>query len=164
MKAQWLTNFCAWLEQTWPSLIIQQVFWIIPMVQTVHILAIAMVLASATMITGRLFGWLGMEQTPRKFAARYLPFIWWPLVVLFLSGIVMIVGEPARELTNGAFQLKMLMVLAAIMATRVLERRMAAIPGAVDAPGDGAAPMLGGVAVLLWAGIIFVGRWIAYYT
>jgi Family of unknown function (DUF6644) len=45
-----LQNFAQWLSDTAPSRFIQDILWIIPAVQTVHILAIAVVLSSVAMI------------------------------------------------------------------------------------------------------------------
>ena len=169
MKFHWLFQFCAWLDKTAISQFIQASSWIVPMVQTVHILSIAAVLASATMIVGRLAGWAGQEQSARQFAARHLPFIWWPLLALLATGIIMIIGEPARELANWVFQLKMLLLITAIGVTRVIQQRLAitAPDGAVgsravDEPVVASVRTLSFVALLLWVAIILAGRWIAY--
>src|SRR5207253_2508071 len=100
---------CAWLEQTPLSQVIQSTGWIVPAVQTVHILAIAAVMASTLMIA-----WRG-EQ-------RFRPVIWWALPVLLATGVVMIAGEPARSLANPIFQLKMLLLASAIAAMIALGR------------------------------------------
>jgi hypothetical protein len=50
MRFSWLTHFCAWLDHTALSQFIQGAGWIVPAVQTMHILAIAAVLGSQTMI------------------------------------------------------------------------------------------------------------------
>ena len=163
MRFFWLAHFCAWLEHTALSQFIQGAGWIVPAVQTIHILAIAAVLGSQTMIAGRLLGLVGRDQPPSRFAARFLPFIWWPLLALLATGIVMIIGEPARELANPVFQLKMLLLIAAILVTRAVAPRLeeqSSRPTAGSASRSARA--LGVVALLLWVGIIFAGRWIAY--
>ena len=164
MRFQWIMRFCTWLDQTAISQFIQSAGWIVPTVQTIHILSIAAVFASATMITSRLVGWAGLDRSPRQFAARFLPFIWWPLLLLLTTGIVMIIGEPARELANWVFQLKMLLLIAAIVATRTIQRQLA---GATTASSTASsAPrtvrVLSVLTLFLWVGIIFAGRWIAY--
>ena len=47
---QWLTGFCSWLQQTAFSQMLQNVEWIVPAVQTIHILAIGAVISSALII------------------------------------------------------------------------------------------------------------------
>lgn len=145
------------------SRIIQVHDWITPTVQSIHILAISAVAASALMINLRLLGVYAADQPLQDILARFLPFIWWPLIVLLLTGIVMIVGEPPRSLKNPAFQLKMTLLVAAIVTTAIYQfilRRNSAFV----TPGKGAgAATLASASMLLWVGIIFAGRWIAYY-
>lgn len=159
-----LQHFAAWLSRTPISQFIQNVLWIIPLVQTVHILAIAAVLSSVAMIDLRIFGLAGRSQTMAETAGRYVPWIWWGLLVLALTGATLITGEPVRSLTNPAFQIKMALLLAAMAVTLVFQRSVRERAGAWDA-----APSLpGGVkaaavaTLLLWFAIAVFGRWIAY--
>ena len=156
MSASWLSTFCAWLEQTPISQTIQSVSWIVPTVQTIHILAIAGLIGSALMIALRALGRFGMEQTQAQVAARFLPVIWWALLVLLATGVVMVTGEPARSLANWGFQLKMAMLVAALLATRTLQVRLA------ETSREGAVTAVACIGLALWAGIILAGRWIAY--
>ena len=134
MRTQALDNFCAWLEQTPLSQTIQAAGWIVPAVQTIHILAIAAVMSSALMIALRL-------------ETRFRRVIWWALPVLLATGIIMIIGEPVRSLENPIFQLKMTLLVCAIAVSLLpYKNRMVAV-----------------AALSLWIGIVFAGRWIAYY-
>src|SRR5215468_5367480 len=110
MINHWLNQFSFWLDQTPFSQTIQTKAGIVPTVQTVHILAIAMVMTSALMIDLRLIGVVNRDQTFARVCARFLPFVWWPLLVLLLTGVIMIVGEPARSLKNPVFQLKVALI------------------------------------------------------
>jgi hypothetical protein len=161
----WLSQLSAWLEQTRMSQTIQVHDWIVPTVQSIHILAIAAVASSALMINLRLLGLYAADQPVREILARFLPFIWWPLIVLLLTGIVMIVGEPPRSLKNPVFQLKMALLVAALVATSLCQfilRRHAAF-GDLASGRSAVAATLASISMLLWVGIIFAGRWIAYY-
>jgi hypothetical protein len=157
---------CAWLAQTSLSHAIQVTSWIIPAVQTIHILAIAAVAGSALMIDLRLIGALAEDQSPRAVAARFVPFIWWPLLVLLATGAVMIIAEPQRSLKNPAFQLKMTLLIAALLITCLLQRMLRRNPALGDR-GAGqrkAAVAIAVLSMMLWCAIIFAGRWIAYYA
>src|SRR5215510_539934 len=100
----WLSQISAWLERT-------------QMNQAIQVLGIAVVASSALMINLRLVGLYAADQALKEVLARFLPFIWWPLIVLLLTGIVMIVGEPPRSLKNPVFQIKMALLFAALVAT-----------------------------------------------
>jgi hypothetical protein len=65
---------CTWLEQTPVSHAIQVTSWVVPAVQTVHILAIAAVASSALMIDLRLLGLVAADQ-PLKDVSSLLD---WP--------------------------------------------------------------------------------------
>ena len=117
MRTRALLDFCSWLEQTPLSQTIQSTGWIVPAVQTVHILSIAAVLSSVLMIDLRLMGFLGRDQPLARVSERFQPVIWWTLPVLLATGSVMIIGEPARSLANSVFQLKMALLVAAIIVT-----------------------------------------------
>ena len=122
MRTQSLDQFCAWLEQTPLSQTIQTTAWIVPTVQTVHILAIAAVMGSVLMIDLRLLGILAREQSLARVSERFRPFIWWTLPILLATGMLMIIGEPVRSLENPIFQLKMALLIAAIAATLSYQR------------------------------------------
>jgi hypothetical protein len=150
-----LDAFCHWLQATQLSQLISSHFWIIPALQTVHILAIAAVVSSAFMIDLRLIGLVRGEQSTDAFAARFLPFIWWSLPILAVTGALLISAEPARSLENPSFGIKMALLLAAITVT-LLYQRLGARLGWLPRFGMGLASLL------LWTGIVLAGRWIAY--
>jgi uncharacterized protein DUF6644 len=160
-----LNRFCLWLEQTSWSQTIQATAWIVPAVQTVHILAIATVVSSALMINLRLIGLVGLDQPVKRFSARFLPVIWWALPILLVTGVIMIIGEPARALKNPFFQLKMGLLIAALGVTAFYQLRLNRGGDRYDLAtgGRGAALLIAIPSLALWSAIVFAGRWIAYY-
>ncbi len=159
-----LQHFAVWLSATPVSMFIQNVLWIIPAVQTVHILAIATVLSSVAMIDMRIFGLIGRDATMAETAGRYIPWIWWSLLVLAVTGITLITGEPVRSLTNPAFQLKMLMLVVAMTVTIIFQRtlRRNADFWEGSARSAGLIRTAAFATLLLWFAIAVAGRWIAY--
>ena len=159
-----LQHFADWLSDTPISTFIQNVLWIIPAVQTVHILAIATVLSSVAMINMRIFGLIGRGATMEETADRYVPWVWWSLLVLAVTGITLITGEPVRSLTSPAFQLKMVLLVVAMAVTILFQltlRRNAALWDA-SAPSAGLIRAAACATLLLWFAIAVAGRWIAY--
>jgi hypothetical protein len=161
-----LNAICVWIDQTPLSQAIQVTNWVVPAVQTVHILAIAVVASSALMIDLRLIGVFWADRPMRDVSSRFLPLVWWPLLILFATGAIMIIGEPARALKNPAFQLKMILLVAALVVTglfQFFERRNAAFGDPGPRP-RAAAVIIAVASLVLWSAIIFAGRWIAYYA
>jgi uncharacterized membrane protein SirB2 len=156
-----LDNFCRWLQGTSLSLAISSTFWVIPVLQMIHILAISSVVSSVFVLDLRLIGvWRG-EETPNALSRRLLPFIWWPLPVLLVTGALLITAEPARSLENPSFAIKMSLLAAAIALTLFYQLAYVAKPAATSASGL-AARGVGVASLALWIGIVLAGRWIAY--
>jgi hypothetical protein len=159
-------HFIHWLSLTVASQSIQKIFWIIPTVQIVHILAISVVVSSMAMFDLRLLGIAGTRNSIAALSKRFMPWLWVALVVLLLSGSILIIGEPDRALGNPAFELKMVLVVTAILVTlsfqRILRKDLAV--GATElAPRHLlAAKLTGGISLLLWVSIVVAGRLIAY--
>src|SRR5271155_789530 len=115
-----IEQFCDWLSRTSLSVAFQSANWFVPVVQTVHIMAIAILLTSVYVVSFRLIGLTRGAQPLAALTAKSTPWFWTTLGVLLLSGILLTVTEPARELLNWAFRVKMLMVLAlAVILWRV---------------------------------------------
>ena len=161
---QLVHNFSGWLETTRLSMVIQEVTWIIPLVQTLHILSIAIVISSIFMIDLRLVGIGARSQPTAAVVNRFLPWVWYALIVLLFSGSLLIIGEPARSLENPAFRLKMLMLVTVIVLTVLLQRPLRRDPQFWELNSLRKAASMGiAVASLaLWTAVLFAGRWIAY--
>jgi hypothetical protein len=157
-------DFAVWLGKTSFSVKLGEAIWIIPILQSVHILAVAMVFSAVVMIELRLFG-LTTAYSMRQIMTRFMPFLWTGLVILLATGIVQIAAEPKRTLNaNPAFYLKMAMLVGAIavmIGFQVYVRRHAA-----DLHDGAKRKVLLQVAAVmtltLWVAIAFAGRWIAY--
>jgi hypothetical protein len=157
-------EFSQWLSETPVSLAIQNAGWVIPAAQSVHILAISVVLATMAMLDLRMLGLAGRHHPVSSMAARFIPAVWIALCVLAATGLVLIVGEPARELLNPAFRWKMALVAGAIAVTWLVQSTLRSDGGFWDmSPGrKAAARVLAITSLSLWITIAVLGRWIAY--
>ncbi|MEY4511477.1 MAG: hypothetical protein RLZZ450_3599 [Pseudomonadota bacterium] len=159
-----INQFNDWLAATSLSVGIQSVSWLIPAVQTVHILAIAALIGASLAVSLRLLGVSAQRESSRDIAARYLPIVWWALPILFVSGSVLIIAEPARSLANPIFAIKMGLLSIASLVTLTFQlplRRDAEFWSATRSRVI-AAKSLAILSFGLWVGVIFAGRWIAY--
>jgi hypothetical protein len=152
-----------WFSETQASLAIQEHDWLIPLLQTIHILAIAMVLSSVFMIDLRILR-VTKSQSMAATAHRFVPWIWAGIALLAASGMILIVGEPQRSLPNRAFQIKMLLLAIAIATTCAFQISLRRQSASWDNPGSiGAATSILAVGTFgLWCAIAFAGRLIAY--
>jgi hypothetical protein len=156
-----LTELSLWIGETWLSLWLVERFWAIPIIQVIHILAIGASFGAILMLNLRIFGRAGMDRTMAETERRYMPWIWWSLVVLAISGLGLIIAEPIRELINPIFWIKMVLVVVAILTTLWFHRK-AVRPLARGAEPTGAVKAVAVFVIILWCVIILCGRWIAY--
>ena len=159
-----LSEFSKWLAATSLSHVIQTTKWVIPTLQTVHILSVAVVFSSAILVDLRLWRLLNRDVPLPEVARRFLPMIWPVLLVLLITGSLLIIGEPKRSLLNSTFYLKMALLAVAIVLTAWLQWSLLSSPNFWDKnrgrrmAGQFAATL----SILVWCGILFAGRWIAY--
>jgi len=152
-----LQHFGDWLSSTGPSQIIQSSTWMIPTIQSIHILTLALTFTTALLLSLRFAG-LGLSSEPlAAVASRSARRIWLLLLILLATGALLITAEPGRTITNPAFYAKMIMLAVVIVLTLWL----AGSARRVEKP-TGVQLAVAVVALLLWMGIIFAGRFIAY--
>jgi hypothetical protein len=149
----------------WPFEIwLQSHFYAIPAFQTLHILAIAILFASTLMLSLRVLGVNGRDQSLADTLARYRPWIWSALLILIASGVVLLISEPVRNMINAIFWIKMGLLAVAVAFSFAFQRSIRRQTANWDVSPDGhVALRISAVAiVLLWCAVMAGGRWIAY--
>jgi hypothetical protein len=159
-----ISEFSGWLAATPLSHTIQTAGWIIPTLQTIHILSVAVVFSSAILVDLRLWRLLNRDVPLPEVTRRFLPAIWPVLLVLLITGSLLIIGEPRRSLLNSTFYLKMALLAVAILLTAWLQWSVSSSPNLWDKDRGRrmAGQLAASVSILVWCGILFAGRWIAY--
>jgi uncharacterized membrane protein SirB2 len=159
-----VVDLSLWISETKASLWIGNHFWAIPIMQNIHILSIAASFSAVLMISMRILGLSGGGRTMSHTVRRYMPWIWWSLLLLIVSGIGMIIGEPVRELVNPIFWIKMGLVILVILVSAGFHSSVSRNVARWEASHEGrVAVRIGTVAVIiLWCAVMFGGRWIAY--
>ena len=159
-----LSELSKWLAATPLSHTIQTTSWIIPTIQIIHILGVAVLFSSAVLVDLRIWRLLERDIPLAQIARRFLPPIWPVLLILLVTGSLLIVGEPRRSLLNSTFYLKMALLAVAIMLTAGLQRSISSSPNSWDKDRGRqlAARFAATASIALWCGILFAGRWIAY--
>jgi uncharacterized membrane protein len=153
-----------WLESTSLSHGIQNLLWIVPAVQTVHIVAVAVVLSSMLMIGLRLLDRAGTLLSVGQVVGRFLPWVWVSLAVLLVTGSVLIIGEPARTLGNPSFWVKMALLAVVLVAAIALQLSMHDGSRLLASHWRTSRSAYATVSLnlLLWCAVAVAGRWIAY--
>jgi len=156
-----LLAFCESLQDTELSQTIQNSSDLIALLQSFHIVAlsalfIAMLVFNIRVLSNRFHD--GAYLSGFKYNALI------SLPVLLVTGIFLIIAEPARSLANDAFQLKMILLVLVLLLYRHL---LSCVSTQTDFPASShhlsvANKLLAALSILMWISIIFAGRWIAY--
>ena len=159
-----LDAFCQRLSESAVSQAIQTTEWVIPAVQTVHILAVAAVISSILLVNLRLIGVKDRNQPLATVTARYLPIVWYGLPILLATGAILIIAEPSRSLQNSVFVVKMMLVVLAAALTLACQIPLGRDDRFWDCSSSRRrlAGLMACLSMPLWIAIVFAGRWIAY--
>jgi hypothetical protein len=131
-----------------------------------HSIGMAIVVGVCLVLSLKLFGYF--NTLPVQSAFRLMPLAWWGFLVNLLSGLVLFVAQPRRELLTINFDLKIIMIVLACITMLMMQRavrgtEVIANPDgtAVEVVPDRARTMAL-LTNLFWLGAIIAGRLIGY--
>lgn len=160
----WFLLFCRWLDHTVIGVTIRESIWLFPVIETLHIFGIIALVGGTSILDLRLMGLTFRDEAVSKLAKRFLPWAWFGFIVQVLTGLLMFSSEAVKMTNNWAFQVKMLLIVAAGINAAVFHHLSRHSINRWD--NDRVAPMFariaGSASILLWFGIVAAGRYIAY--
>ena len=160
----WLVEFCRWLQHTGWGTAIRDSAWLFPIIETVHIFGIIALVGSTSILDLRLMGFTFRDEPVSKLAKRFLPWSWFGFIVQVVTGFLMFASEAVKMYGNWAFWIKMLLIVIAGLNAVVFHSL--AYQSVDKWDNEPVAPMsarvAGTLSILLWFGIVALGRWIAY--
>ena len=154
-----LTLF-TWFESSWIGEGIRASRWLFPVIESVHLLALAVIGGSVLAVNLSLLG-LGLGR-------RSAALVWhdtWPwfagsLAMMLGSGFLLFTSEAVKLYYHEAFWVKMSALLLALVFTATIQRRTAlADPDGMTLLRSRAVAL---VSLLLWSLVGGAGRWIGF--
>jgi hypothetical protein len=144
---------------------IRESAWLFPTIETVHVLALVLVVGSIAFLDLRLLGWTSRPRRITDLIAETLPWTWSAFAVAATSGALMFSSKAVTYYSNIPFRLKMLCLMLAgfnmIWFHHVSLRR---VGGWDHGAPPASARIAGGLSMLLWITIVGAGRWIGFTT
>jgi hypothetical protein len=134
--------------------------WIVPFLQSIHILMIGVVFVSMLTVALRVLGRVRTEEPLARVWSRFAPFFWSGLVLMAITGSLLTIAEPVREFMTLSFRIKVVLLLIGIGSAALFGR---AVRNA-GSPASSGVRIAVIATVGLWLAIIFLGRAIAYDT
>jgi hypothetical protein len=161
---QYLTEFCNWLEGTALATGIAESAWAFPTIESIHVVAITLVVGSIAVADLRLLG-LAWKSRPVTAVLRdVLPMTWIAFVVALICGSLLFVSQATKYVDNSAFQIKMLLMLLAgvnMLAFELITFRSVSTWDS-NVPVPLAGRLAGAVSLACWLGILVLGRQIGW--
>lgn len=135
-----------------------------PIIQTVHILSVSAVMGSIVLIDLKVLGLALPSQSTGELVRRLMPWTWWALPTLAVSGLVFVFAQPHRYVVNPVFGLKFAMLAPAIILATLFQRATVKDVRFWEASRGrrASAKLIAALSLLLWIGVVMAGRWIAY--
>lgn len=125
--------------------------------QIVHIVGIVLLLTAVLLVALRLLG-LGLrEQSLAEVQKLAQPFLWLGLAATVISGSLFFVSTAVIYATKTALQIKLVLLVLAVLLQFGLVRRLVAHPASKAVAGAGAIASL-----TLWLGVGLAGRAIGF--
>jgi hypothetical protein len=159
-----LDQFLHWLEASSPAVAISESSWLFPGIESVHVLAIALVVGSITMLDLRLLGVTLRDRPAAELTAEILPWTWSSFVVAACSGALMFSSNATHYWGTVPFRAKITLLALAGLNMAVFH---ATTYRSVEVWGrqrqtPRAAKVSGGISLALWIGVVTLGRWIGF--
>lgn len=157
-------GFFQWLQNTAVGSHISNSFWLFPFIECFHVFGIVVLVGATGVLDLRLLGLALKRQSVSKLNEQLLPWAWSGFALMVISGLLMFSSEAVKVYANGAFRLKMGLILLAGINALVFQTTVYKTVDKWDLlprPPIGAR-LAGMFSLVLWVGVIFAGRWIAY--
>jgi hypothetical protein len=154
-----------WLQDLKFPTAIRESDWLFPTIETVHVLALVLVVGSIMTVDLRLLGLANRERPFSELASEMLPWTWTAFFVAAVAGLMLFSSKALIYYANIPFRLKMCCLLLAginMVAFHWLGTRHLAAWDRKEPPRQ--AKLAGGTSLLLWTAIVATGRWIGFTT
>lgn len=158
-------EICQWINGTHLATSIRESDLVYPVIETIHVLAIALLAGTVAIVDLRLLGMVLKREKVSQVAGNVLPLTWAGFVAMFVSGGLLFAAQAAKSYGNPAFRIKMLLLvlvgLNPLIFHSTIYRSVHTWDEASATPAR--ARLAAALSIGLWAGIIITGRAIAYY-
>lgn len=159
-----MQNFVSWLGQSAVAQAIQVSGWMFPTIESVHVIAITLVVGVIAIMDLRLLGITSGARAVTAVSRDTLPWVWIAFVIAVVSGVLMFVSNAETYYNNRAFLIKMVLIVLAGINMLVFE--LITFRSVAQWDRDAALPTPAKVAAVLslslWIGVVVSGRMIGF--
>lgn len=154
-----LEDFATWLSETRLSIALTDSEWAFPAIESLHVVALTLVVGSIAIVDLRLLGLASKQRDPAELIRSILPVTWIAFALAAMTGLLLFAANPISYTANFYFLGKLGLLAAAGVNMLIFHRfaqRLLATEGAL------APRVSGAVSLTLWVTIVAFGRWIGF--
>jgi hypothetical protein len=157
---QSVTDLLQWLQATSLASYTHDHKWAFTTIEVVHVFAIAMMVATISIVDLRLMGLASTKRPFTELARQVLPVTWGAFVVAVLTGPLLFVSQAVDHFANTMFRIKMLLILVAGINMLIFELITARGAAAWDLKPVPPPParLAGAISIACWLLVIVFGR------
>ena len=155
-----LLPFFQWCEATSLGTAIRETTWAFAVIESVHLLALAVIGGAVLLVDLRLLG-LGLRhQRINDLASDAWPWLTRSLAVMLVTGIGLFLSEPTKCYYSPAFWLKMETLAVALIFTFTIRTRVTRSESVRNTARRQV--LVGALSMALWFTVAASGRWIGF--
>jgi hypothetical protein len=153
-----------WLETTPLSVFILESEWAFPTIESVHVIAIALVIGTISIVDLRLLGLASTKRGFTELSHEILPWTWLAFSAAAIAGLLLFISHATEYFDNTAFRIKLLLILLA--GINMLYFHLFTCRNVSEWDRSSAVPMAariaGGISLVCWIAVVGFGRWIGF--
>ena len=155
-----LLPYFQWCESSWLGQAIPASAWLFPAIESVHLLALAVIGGAVLVVDLRLLG-LGLRNRPVSEIAREAqPYLIGSLIVMIGTGVPLFFSEAIKCYYSDAFWVKMPALALSILFTFTIRWKVTRAEAGRYATASQMA--VGAISLMLWSTVGMAGRWIGF--
>ena len=145
---------------------IRESTWLFPTVESLHVLAIVLVVGSIMIVDLRLLNVASRQRAVSELMNEVLPWTWIAFVFAVITGSLLFSSAAVKYAGNTQFRVKMLLLVLAGINMAIFHlgsyRKVALWDRASITPT--AARIAGALSLTIWVIVVACGRWIGFTT
>ncbi len=154
-------SFFRWCEEGSLGGLIQHSRWSFAIIETIHIMALAVLLGALLIIDLHILGWAMRQQHAGEVVKQFGPWSWISLGFMVLTGIPMYLSEAVRLGNSPPFFYKMLFLFVAV-GLHLRTFKTATKP--LSDHSSAADKLTASLSLVCWVSVALAGRAIAFLS
>lgn len=149
-----------WIESLWLGQFIVGSNWLFPVIESVHLLGLALLGGTVVIVDMRLLGLNFRDRAVSELARDARPWMNLAVVMMLVTGIPLFMSEAVKCYYSQAFWVKMYALIAALIFTYSIRTRVTRSESVHETAR--LQMLVGALSLAMWFTVAAGGRWIGF--